>query len=128
MPRRSGRSVTESIVKQSGSPRFLGLITGTTAKSNTTTTTPFNASGLHLLGKILLLQADSDCYILATAGAGNESSVSSTNGVRIFANERVELCMDDPDNYEVANATEALWDLTMVPVSGTTNLKVWELL
>jgi hypothetical protein len=125
MARRNGRSVTESIVKQSGSPRFLGTIVATAATSNVTTSSPFASTGTHLLSKILLIQSDSNCYLLATQ-QGQEASVSATNGVQIFAGERVELCMDDQDT-DVVNATESLWNLTIFPVTGTSNVKVWEL-
>lgn len=124
MPRRNSRSVSEELAKQSGAPRYLGTIVATTVKSNETTAAPFNNSATYLLGKTLLIQSDADCYILPTAAAG-EAGLTSSNGVRIFANERVVLEMDDFDQLPIS--AEALRSLTALAVAGTANVKVWEL-
>lgn len=123
MARRNGRSVSEEIAKQSGSPRYLGTITGTVSKTNNTTAANFNDTGNALLGKVLLLQPDVDCYILPVSSA--TGSVTSSNGIKISAGERVEIQMDDPDNGVVAG--EFYGWIAALPVSGTLNLKIWEL-
>lgn len=126
MARRNAKSVSEAIVVQSGSPRYLGTIDFTSAaKTNATATTAFNVTGLQ--GKVLLLQPSQDVYILplpvATPVAGN--TVSSTNGITVYANERVEISMDDPDSKCPAGELYA-W-LGAIRVSADGNLKVWEL-
>ncbi|SRR5258706_5312386 len=124
MARRNARSVSEAIVKYSGSPRYLGVIDFTNvSKTNHQATTPFNNTGTALAGKILLLQPAQDVYILpVTTNAG---TVSSTNGVLIMANERVILTVDDLDVTDIAG--EFYGWLAAIRSTTSGNLRVWEL-
>lgn len=97
-----------------GSPSYLGTIIATTTKNNHDTATPFNDTGDALKGKALMVQPDTACYILA--GATNAGTVTTSNGVKLAADERVILTMTRDQGW-----------LACVAVSGTTNLKVWEL-
>src|SRR3990167_5807662 len=124
MARRTARSVSESIVRLSGRPVLLGTITATTTKNNHTTAVPFNNTGNALLGKTLLIQPDSACYI--GCGLTNAGTVTTANGVKLAADERVILTMDDIDSSVAAG--EFYGWFASVAVSGTTVLKVWELL
>lgn len=124
MPRRNARSVTESIVKYSGCPVYLGTIDFTgTAKTNAEATTPFNAASPALSGKVLLLQATQDCYISAVTTSTGDAA--STNSPLIFANERVILTMDDYDERAIAGEVRE-W-LSVVRSTASGNLLVWEL-
>ncbi len=125
MARRNARSVSESIVLLSGSPRYLGVIDFTaTSKTNHEATTPFNNTGTALAGKVLLLQATQDCYILPRPT--NTGTVTSTTGVKIAAGERVQITMDDIDSKTPAGENYG-W-LACLRVSTSGNLSVWELL
>lgn len=124
MARRNSRSVTESIVKYSGSPRYLGTIDFTAAsKTNHTATTPFNNTGTALCGKILLLQPDQDVYILPTNS--NTGAVTSTNGYKLLAGQAATITVDDLDSKDEAG--EFYGWLAALRVSADGNLKVWEL-
>lgn len=124
MARRNARSVTESIVKLSGCPVFLGTIDFTaTSKTNAQATTPFNDASPALAGMSLLLQTSQDVYILPVLSSS--TAVSSTNGILITAGERVILTMDDFDERAIAGEVRA-W-LAAVRSSQDGNLKVWEL-
>ena len=125
MARRNARSVSESIVRLSGSPRYLGVIDFTgTSKTNHEATTPFNNTGNALLGKVLLLQPSQACYILGVSA--NDGTVSATNGVYLFANERVEIVMDDLPDVSTQPSDLLPW-LAVIRDSASGNLKVWEL-
>lgn len=123
MPRRNSRSVSESIVVINGSPRYLGVIDFTSSSRTNASgaTATFNVAGLA--GKTLLLQTDQDVYILPVATASG--AVTSTNGVKLTAGERVIIVMDDIDSKAPAGETYA-W-LAALRVSADGNLKVWEL-
>lgn len=124
--RRNSRSVTESIVKFSGRPTFLGVIVATTSKNNHTTAAPFNNTGNALLGKVLMLQSDAAFYLdfgLTNAAAATTSATGSS--MLIQANERVTVTMDDVDG--TVKAGEFYGWLAAIAVSGTANVKVWEL-
>lgn len=97
-----------------GSHSFLGLIVATTTKNNHDTATPFTNTGDGLAGKVLLVQPDAACYILA--GTANTAAVTTANGLKLAADQTYVLVM---------GATQG-W-LACLSVSGTANLKVWEL-
>ncbi len=100
-----------------GNPTFLGVIIATTTKNNSDTATPFSATGNALQSKVLMVQPDAACYIYT--GALNTQTVTGTatgNGVLLAAGERCILTMAPDKGF-----------LACVSVSGTTNLKVWEL-
>lgn len=113
MPARS-REVGEQVGTDSGTPVFLGVIVATTTKNNHDTAVPFNNTGDALEGKKLLIQSDADCYLLP--GVLNTATVTTSNGVKVFANERVVIGMRQ--GYK--------W-LAALAVSGTANVRVWEL-
>jgi len=96
------------------SAEYLGVIVATTTKNNHDTATPFSNTGDALKGKLLLVQSDVACYILG--GIANTATVTSTNGVRIEANERVPFRMRRDQGW-----------LACLPTTGTANLRVWEL-
>jgi hypothetical protein len=123
MARRNSRSVTESIVKYSGYPVLLGTIDYTNAsKTNNQASVAFGTSGLA--GKILLLQASTDVYVLPVLTA--TATVSSSTGVLIVANERVQITMPDMDVMDEPGDTP-IW-LAAIRSSVSGNLRVWELL
>jgi hypothetical protein len=95
-----------------GSPQYLGTIVATTTKNNHDTASPFNDGTLG--GVCLCVQPDAACYILA--GTANTATVTSSNGVKLGADERLYLWLKDSEGW-----------LACVSVSGTTNLKVWKM-
>jgi hypothetical protein len=98
-----------------GSITFLGtIVSAGTAINNHTTASAFNNTGDALGGKVLLLQATAALYLLP--GTSNAASVTSTNGVKLGADERVIVTMSGSQGW-----------LAQIPVSGSANLKVWEL-
>ena len=125
--RRNSRSVTESIVKFSGRPTFLGVLVATTSVNNHTTAAPFNNTGNALLGKVLMLQSDAAFYLNVGATNAVTATTSATGAsMLIQASERVTLTMDDIDG--TVKAGEFFGWLAAIAVSGTANVKVWELL
>lgn len=126
MARRNSRSVTESIVKYSGRPSFLGVIVATTTKNNHDTATPFNNTGNALLGKVLILQSDAAFYFnIGTSNAVTAAVSATGSSMLIQASERVTITMDDIDPS--VDAGEFYGWIACVAVSGTANVKVWEL-
>lgn len=126
MARRNSRSVTESIVKYSGRPSFLGVLVATASVNNHTTATPFNNTGNGLLQKVLMLQSDAAFYF--NTGVTNAvTAVASATGssMLINAGERVIITMDDIDNS--VDPGEWYGWIAAVAVAGTANVKVWEL-
>lgn len=106
----------EIIAKLSGSFDKLGdIVFSSAAKTNHTTSVAFNDTGDALAGKVLALQADQDFYLLTVA---NQSStdVTSATGMKILANERVEIAMSSAHGY-----------LSVLRVSADGTLKVWEM-
>ncbi len=97
-----------------GSPQFLGVIVATTTKNNHDTAAAFNNTGDALKAKVLLVQPDAACYVLA--GTLNTATVTAANGVRLEANEKYVLTMRDSEGW-----------LAGLAVSGTANIRVWEL-
>lgn len=125
MPRRNARSVTESIVRLSGCPRLLGTITSTGASvTNSNTAVPFSAAVPALGNRVILIQPDASCYILPVLTA--TGAVTSSTGILLQANERVSICMDDIDTHQ--NAGELNQWLAVISVTGTVNVKVWDML
>jgi hypothetical protein len=100
-----------------GTPVFLGVIVATTTKNNHDTASAFNNTGIGLGGKMLLIQSDAACFILP--GTANTATATSSNGVKLAADERVVIIMDTTASYG--------W-LAAVSVSGTANVRVWELI
>jgi hypothetical protein len=97
-----------------GSPSYLGTIVATTTKNNHDTATPFNNTGDALKTKMLMVQPDAECYILA--GTTNGATVTTGNGVYLDANEKFFITMKSGQGW-----------LACVSLAGTTNLKVWEM-
>jgi hypothetical protein len=93
---------------------YAGVIVATTTKNNHDTAVPFLNTGQALKGKVLAIYADAACYILA--GTANTATVTSTNGLPMAAGETKVVVMDSTSGW-----------LACVSVSGTTNLKVWDL-
>lgn len=95
-----------------GVPVFLGVIAASTTKNNHDTATPFNNTGSALAGKVLLLQADAACHILP--GTANTITATTSNGVKLGADERVIITMNSTYGW--------------LACVGSANLRVWELL
>lgn len=125
MARRSGRSVTEAILVLSGSPTYLGTIDFTSASrtNGSGASVLFGNGSTALAGKVLLLQADQDVYILPVSTS--TTAVTTANGIKLFAGERVQISMKDLNPQE-SLAEENMW-LAALRVSADGNLKVWEL-
>lgn len=122
MARRNAKSVSESIVVQDGSLRYLGVIDFTaTSKTNAQASVAFNASGLQ--GKHLILQTTQDVYILPVQTS--TTAITATNGFTMFAGETKSFWMDDADSKAPAGELYA-W-IAALRVSADGNLKVWEL-
>ena len=98
-----------------GTPVFLGLIVATTTKNNTDTATPFNTAANGLAGKALLIQSDTECFILPSASS--TGTVTTANGVKVGADEKVIIIMGPTYGW-----------LAGLAVTGTSNIRVWELL
>ena len=98
-----------------GCPSYLGVIVATTTKNNHDTAAAFNNTGEALKGKVLLLQSDAAFYLYP--GTTNAATASTTNGVLVAANERVVMVMGSSYGWVAA-----------LSVSGTANVKVWELI
>lgn len=101
-------------LKTYGSPTFLGVIVATTTKNNADTAAPFNSTGRALKGMVLLVQPDVACYVIP--GTVNTVTVTASNGVKLEANQLHLITMLNDEGW-----------LAALPVSGTCNLKVWEL-
>lgn len=121
MARRTARSIHESAVRYSGTPVYLGTIAYSTSINNATTAAPFNATGLQ--GKILLVQPDSDCFILPVIGAAGVNVAAQSP--LVSANERVTITMPDQDS--TVPALEQRYWLAVIQSTASGNLKVWEL-
>lgn len=109
------RAYNDSTVLLSGAPVFLGVIDATTtSKTNAQATTAFGANEPYLTGKTLLIQPSAEIYL----GVSRTSSgtVTTSNGVKVLADERVVICMDSAYAY-----------LAAITASGTANVRVWEL-
>jgi hypothetical protein len=107
------KSPSQHALQIDGTPVKLGTIIATTTKNNHDTATPFNNTGDALKGKLLMLQPDAACYV--SFGTTNAATAATTD-VYLAAYERVLISM--AENYG--------W-IACVSVSGTTNLKVWEM-
>jgi hypothetical protein len=110
----SVRRYEDSTTQLSGTPIYLGTIVATTTKNNHDTAVPFSNTGEALKGKVIILQGDTDFYLLPSTL--NSGTTTTANGVRVLAYERVEICM----------GTTYGW-VACLAVSGTSNVKVWEL-
>lgn len=113
MPVRLG-NINQSYEAVNGTHKYLGTIVATTTKNNHDTASAFNNTGEALKGKVLLVQPDAACYILAATT--NAGTVTTSNGLKLIADQTYVIMM-----------TEAHGWLACLSVSGTANLKVWEL-
>lgn len=111
----SVRAFNDTTTILNGTPRLLGKIVATTTKNNHDTAVPFNNTGEALKGKALLFQSDAAFYLYE--GDTNAATATPDNGVLVAANERVIMCMGSSYGWVAA-----------VAVSGTANVKVWELI
>lgn len=113
MARGMGASV--AIEVESGEPNYLGVIDATaTSKTNAQATAPFNAAAPGLALMNILIQPDVDCYVLpVTTSAG---TVSSTNGVKITAGERVLIGL-----------TELKPWIAVIRDTASGNIRFWEM-
>ncbi len=101
----------------------LGTLVATTSVNNHSTAVAFNNTGVGLAGKLLLLQPDADCWIeFGTANTVTASISATSASFFIAAGDSKIVLMDDA----VTSTTYHGW-IACVSVSGTTNLKVWEL-
>lgn len=94
-----------------GTPRYLGTIAASTTKNNHDTAAPFNNTGSGLANKLLLIQCDAAAHILP--GTTNATTVTTSNGVKLAADERVVVRMEEGYGWLAA--------------VGAANCKVWEL-
>lgn len=108
------KTVDQLLVLLNGDPTFLGAISATTTKNNHTTAVPFSNTGTGLAGKTLLLQPDTAGYLLC--GSANTAAVTSANGIKINADERVIISLSDTNGW-------CAW----LASTGTSILRVWEL-
>jgi len=107
------------LMGMAGTPVYLGTIIATTTINNHDTATPFNNTGDALKGKRLVIQTDAACHVaFGTTNAVTASASATGNGYYMAANQSLSLRMDPIDEYG--------W-IACVAVSGTANLKVWEL-
>lgn len=109
-PRLTGSHFVNAL---NGSPAYLGTIVATTTKNNNDTAAPFSNTGAALTGKLLVIQPDSACYILA--GTTTTTTVTAANGVKLAADQI----------YYITMAADEGW-LACLAFVGTTNLKLWE--
>jgi hypothetical protein len=101
------------LLKLNGSPGYLGTIVATASVNNHTTAAPFNNTSTALAGKYLVLQSDTSCYI--AAGNSNAVAVTAANGIQLEAGEKFTM-------YLATNG----W-VAVLPVTGTSNVKIFEL-
>ncbi len=101
-----------------GTPVTLGVLIATTSVNNATTGTPFNTTaGTGLAGKILLLQPDTACLCKFGADSSVAATTSATgSSFELVAKERVVIWVNQDLGF-----------LACIAVSGTSNVKVWEL-
>ena len=100
-----------------GEPVFLGVIVASTTKNNSDTATPFSNTGNALAGKVLMIQSDAACYVYpSSTSTGTVTGTATGNGVYLAANDARIITMRDAPRW-----------LACVAVTGTANLKVWEL-
>lgn len=106
--------MTLAVEALNGMPVLLGTITATTTKNNSTTAVPFYTAAPDLSGRVLMLQADSACYVVF--GATSALAVATTAGVKLAADEKF---------YVTLRSDTGL--VACLPGSGTTVLRVYEL-
>jgi hypothetical protein len=99
-----------------GDPVHLGTIAATTSATNGTTAAPFHAADgtERLTGKLLVLQPDVACYVRQVATAAE--TVTAANGFLLSGGGTVYMSMRSSKGF-----------LAVLPVSGTVNLKVFEM-
>jgi hypothetical protein len=130
-------NMNDELMGINGSPQYLGALVSTgTAVNNATTATPFNATALNppgftntLAGKVLLLQtsaaglikrSNSATMVAPTVVVAQQSvmppAANTEPGVSLASGERVVVTMLPTDGW-----------LQWLPVTGSANLLVWEL-
>ena len=118
-----GLGIHQQFEQINGSPAYLGTIqsTGTNVISN--------LSGAIVKGMRLMVQPDAAGYVLganhATTPFAPCVTQTAANGVKVAADEKFYLCLDDDDNKQHNINGESF--LQWISVSGTTNLKVFQL-
>lgn len=100
------------IITLNGTPTFLGTITATTTKNNHDTSSPFNNTSDALKGWVLMVQCDAAGYLLP--GTTNAAAVTTTNGIKVAADEKYIFIMSVQHGW-----------LAALAVTGTLNCKVW---
>jgi len=111
----TSRPFPDSNTRLNGTPLLLGTITATTAKDNADTAVVFNDASPGLAGKLIMLQTDSACYVKCSTAAA--SAATSANGILLAAYERVVIWLGESYGW-----------VSVLPVSGTSVVKVWELI
>lgn len=109
------RPFPDAATRLSGTPVLLGTITATTTKNNHDTAVPFNNTGAALGGKLVMLQCDSACYVVT--GTLNTTAATAATGVLLSSYERVVMWLGESYGW-----------VAVLPVSGTSVVKVWELI
>ena len=106
-------------LKLYGTPKPLGVIDYTgTSTTNHQASVPFSNTGDALCGKMLLLRASTDAFVLAVST--NTGTVTTATGVPISTNERVIQLMPAS-----VSGTKCWLAVIRSTVSG--NLSVWEM-
>lgn len=95
----------------------LGCITGSAATSNASTAAPFPLVG----GTLYLLQADTACYV--ATGASSAAALAAVTGSSASLGGFLFDPAFGPSFLVVLQPADTC--LAMVPVTGTTNLKVF---
>jgi hypothetical protein len=98
-----------------GVPVYLGVVVATTTKNNHDTVAAFNDTGEALKGKVVMMQSDAAFYF--NCGTVNTATATTTNGVLVAAGERVVMLMGSSYGW-----------IACLSVSGTANVKFWELI
>lgn len=90
-----------------GSPEFLGVITSTTVKDNSTTAVPFTIKK----GDLLLMVPSAAVHVLP--GLAASGAVTTANGVPLAADEKWYMLLKS--------------DISAVQVVGSASTKVWRI-
>lgn len=106
-----------------GLPEYLGTIDATTtSKTNAEATTPFNASGDALGGKVLLIHNSGSTACRVYGVTTSTGTVTNTRGAGNAFGVPIA-----PDSIKPVTMTGTRKFLAVVMVSGTANVDVWEM-